>query len=238
MTDRFQNIYLNNAAEYDELVSREDYEGNLLKALEAIRPLAGLDVVELGAGTGRLTRLLAPFAGSIRAYDASQAMLDIAADRLTTMSTNSPIAPWTLAVADNRSLPADSTSADLSIAGWSFGHTVDWSPEDWQTPIGAMVDEMIRVLRPGGTAVILETLGTGVENPAPPTPELAAYYTWLEQARGFQAVWTRTDYQFESVGEAEQLVRFFFGDALADFVVQEKLLVLPECTGLWWTHVS
>ena len=52
----YQAIYQNQAAQYELMVSREDYQGNLLPALNAIRPLAGLDVVELGAGTGRLTR--------------------------------------------------------------------------------------------------------------------------------------------------------------------------------------
>ncbi|MBN1311052.1 MAG: hypothetical protein JXB30_06495 [Anaerolineae bacterium] len=41
-------------------------------------------------------------------------------------------------------------------------------------------------------------------------------------------------YRFESLGEAEELPRFFFGEALADRVVQEELLVVPECTGVWW----
>jgi len=34
-----------------------------------------LDVVEFGAGTGRITRLLAPEVQSIRAFDASEHML-------------------------------------------------------------------------------------------------------------------------------------------------------------------
>jgi hypothetical protein len=28
-------------------------------------------------------------------------------------------------------------------------------------------------------------------------------------------------------------VRFFFGDTLADRVVRERLVILPECTGVW-----
>ena len=51
---------------------------------------------------------------------------------------------------------------------------------------------------------------------------------------GFNATWIRTDYEFASVPEAEELTRFFFGDALADRIEREQLLILPECTGLWW----
>jgi len=82
--------------------------------------------------------------------------------------------------------------------------------------------------------IILETLGTGSETPAPPTPGLAAYYNWLEETRNFALKWIRTDYQFASVGEGEQLTRFFFGDAMADRIAKEGLLTLPECTGIWW----
>jgi hypothetical protein len=93
---------------------------------------------------------------------------------------------------------------------------------------------MKRMLRPGGTAVILETLGTGQEAPRPPTEGLAAYYAFLEDEHDFSSTWLRTDYRFNSLEEAEQLVRFFFGPELASRIVQEELLILPECTGIWW----
>lgn len=230
MTDHFQDIYANKAAQYDAMVAREDYEGNILKALEGIRPLAGLDVIEFGAGTGRLTRLLAPHVQSIRAFDNAPHMLEIARPTLeATDSTN-----WTLEVAENTSLPVPDSSADLAIEGWSFGHQTGWNPDGWRESIGAALREMQRVLRPGGTAVLLETMGTGSESPAPPAPGLAEFYAWLEQEHGFLYQWIRTDYEFASVPEAEELTRFFFGDALADRIVQEGLLILPECTGIWW----
>ncbi|MDX1994408.1 MAG: class I SAM-dependent methyltransferase [bacterium] len=227
--DHFQQIYVSKAAQYDALVSAEDYQGNLLPALDAIRPLAGLEVVEFGAGTGRLTRLLAPIVKFIRAYDGSAHMLGTAAQRLGEMG----LVNWTVTQADNRTIPAEDASADLAIAGWTFGHSVAWYPDLWQEEIGRMLAEMQRILRPDGTMIILETLGTGRETPAPPTPGLAAYYSWLEDAQQFTMRWVRTDYQFTSVAEAEQLTRFFFGDALADRVLSEGMLILPECTGIW-----
>lgn len=99
-----------------------------------------------------------------------------------------------------------------------------------------MLAEMRRVLRPGGTAVILETLGTGRETPQPPTPALAELYAWLESEHEFTRQSLRTDYRFESLDEAEDIVRFFFGDELAAEVVANKWVKLPECTGLWWRH--
>ena len=73
-----QETYSRHADEYEQLVSHEDYRGNILPALNRTRPLAGLDVVESGAGTGRLTRLIAPVVKSVRAFDASLNMLQVA----------------------------------------------------------------------------------------------------------------------------------------------------------------
>ena len=97
---------------------------------------------------------------------------------------------------------------------------------------------MKRVLRPGGTAIILESLGTGRETPQPPREELAVYYAWLEEEHGFSSTWIRTDFQFESLAEAESLIRPFFGEAMAESVVKENLVILPECTGIWWLRIE
>lgn len=228
----YQHIYTHQADQYDRLVAREDYQGQILAALQRLRPLTGLDVVELGAGTGRLTRLLAPLARSIQAFDASATMLQVAAQTLEGTGRGN----WKVGVADNRRLPVADGVADLSIAGWSFGHSVSWHPDMWQREIGQMLAEMRRVLRPGGTMVILETLGTGRDTPQPPHAGLAAYYRWLEGEQGFSHEWIRTDYEFATLDEADELTRFFFGDELADRVRRERLVRLPECTGIWWQH--
>jgi ubiquinone/menaquinone biosynthesis C-methylase UbiE len=230
MSDHFRRIYAAHADQYDRMVSREDYQGNLLPALERIRPLAGLDVIEFGAGTGRLTRLLAPLVRSIWAFDASPHMLGVASDSLREMGLHN----WHLAAADNSSLPVGDSCADLAIEGWSFGHATGWYPDRWREEIGAALGEMRRVLRLGGTAVVIETLGTGFETPRPPSPVLGEYYLWLEQEHGFTSSWVRTDYRFESLEEAVELTRFFFGDGLAEQVKQHGWIVLPECTGIWW----
>ncbi len=225
----FEEIYAAYAEEYDHLVEREDFRGSLIEAIQHICPLNGLEVIELGAGTGRITRQLVPLVGFVRAFDASAHMLDVARRRLEqTGFTN-----WTLDVADNRTLPAPDASADLSLAGWTFGHQTEWAADRWQIEIGAALDEMLRVLRPGGTAIVIETMGTNQRTPAPPNAPLAAYYAWLEGERGFDYRWVRTDYQFESAAEAAVLLRFFFGDALADAVAASRSPIVPECTGIW-----
>jgi ubiquinone/menaquinone biosynthesis C-methylase UbiE len=230
MADHFQEIYAKHADKYEALVKHEDYQGNILKALREIHPLTGIDVVEFGAGTGRLTLMLAPLVRSLYVFDGSQHMLDVTIDKLNQLDLGN----WQAEVADNRKIPVAESSADLSIQGWSFGHFAGWYPDTWRDEIGKAVGEMKRVLRPGGTAIILETLGTGRETPQAPTEGLTAYYAWLEKEQGFRSTWIRTDYWFESLDEAKALTAFFFGDELASEVMKHNWVILPECTGVWW----
>jgi hypothetical protein len=103
---------------------------------------------------------------------------------------------------------------------------------DWQAHVARALGEMRRALRPRAALVVIETLGTGSETPAPPNPALAEYYAWLE-ARGFTRSAIRTDYQFASVDEAASVCGFFFGDAFAQRVRTNGWARVPECTGIW-----
>lgn len=226
MTD-FKTIYATQAEQYERLVAREDAEGNILKAIEAIaqRPLSQTSVVEFGAGTGRLTCLLAPLVKKISAFDESAAMLAIAERKLRAGGWSN----WQTAVADHRHIPAEDQSADLAIEGWAFGHFVGWHPDFWQEAANEALAEMQRVLRPGGTMILLETLGTGFTSPQPPE-QLRPFYHWLETEHGFHVQWIRTDYHFASQEEAVELLGFFFGAEMA-FQAQ---IYFPECTGIWY----
>jgi ubiquinone/menaquinone biosynthesis C-methylase UbiE len=184
----------------------------------------------LGAGTGRLTRLFSSEAKTIFAFDISIPMLIEARSQLEVNRRSN----YALCAADNRQIPISEDSGDLIVVGWSLGHFVSWYPDNWLEEINRVMLEMKRVLRPGGAIIILETLGTGQERPKPPTSGLANYYTWLENVHGFSSTWIRTDYRFASVVEAEHLTRFFFGDELADQIVSQDQITLPECTGIWW----
>jgi ubiquinone/menaquinone biosynthesis C-methylase UbiE len=226
----YREIYSNHAGEYEQLVAREDYQGNILPALLGIRAYAGLDVVDMGAGTGRLTCLLAPLARSMRAFDASQHMLDVAVAKLRAGGLSN----WQAQAADHRRLPLPDAAADVVISGWSIVYLTVEHPETWQEELETAIGEMRRVLRPGGTIIILETLGTGFETPQPPHA-MREYLAYLD-SHGFASTWIRTDYRFRALAEAESLTRFFFGEEMAQKVVENKWVILPECTGLWWLH--
>jgi ubiquinone/menaquinone biosynthesis C-methylase UbiE len=231
MTDQQRKIYQSEGDRYEALISREDHEGNIPRALDEIIKVDGLDVIDLGAGTGRLTLLLAARVKSIRAFDLSAEMLRVCRERLI----GSGLSNWRVDVADHRTLPVQDHSSDLVVSGWSVSYLAVWNQENGQAELDVWLAEMKRVLRKGGTIILLESLGTGNESPIR-LEHVESTYQWLD-ANSFENKWIRTDYKFDSIDEATELSRFFFGDELGDRVVQNHWVILPECTGVWWRRV-
>ncbi|MDP1546798.1 MAG: class I SAM-dependent methyltransferase [Anaerolineales bacterium] len=228
-----EEIYKTEGDKYEALIAREDYQGNILKSLREITPLENRLVLDLGAGTGRLACLLAPHVAHVRAFDVSEEMLRVCREKFTA----SGLSNWQVELADHRKLPVENASADLVVSGWSVSYLAVWNPDTWREQLDAWFSEMKRVLRPTSSShiVLYESLGTGNESPVK-LDHLKDFYPWLTKA-GFQHKWIRTDYKFESVAEAEELARFFFGDELGDKVRDYKWVILPECTGVWWKNV-
>ncbi len=227
-----EQIYQSQADGYDRLIQHEDYRGNLLPALETIVPLRGTEVIDIGSGTGRFPRMLSAIARSVVGLDRSMAMLQVARSTLQGAGADA----WRLVVGENRALPICPEAADVVLAGWTFGHATVWTEDRWREEIDPAVREMMRLLRPGGTAIICETLGTGSLHPAPPTPTLEAYYQFLESEWSFVRRVVRTDYQFATLEESVETIQFFFGAELAEHVRKNRWTIVPEWTGIWWRH--
>lgn len=218
-------IYRSQAEQYDRLISAQPSLG---ARIDAIRPLAGLDVVDLGAGSGRLTVPLAAVAGSVLAVDLSPAMLEVAASKLAASGAGN----WRTAVGTHLRIPAGDASADLVVSGWSIAYSAASDTDPDGTALAAILDEIRRVLRPGGTVVIFETMGTGYAVPNPPD-FLLSYYDALEHVYGFARECFPFDYTFADAAEAERLARFFFGEETGDKVAASGSRIVPEFAGVW-----
>ncbi len=223
-----QEVYSKHAAEYEALVSHEDYQGNILRVIREITPLDGLDVLDSGAGTGRLACLLQPHVHRVIASDISHHMLETALYRLAALGLEN----WAAAVADHRHLPLKDGGVDLLVSGWSVSYVTVWYPGRWREEADAWLAEARRVLRKEGHVILLESLGTGNETPQH-LPHLENFYSWLDE-KGFQNKWIRTDYRFESPAEAGRIAGFFFGDEMKQKIQEAGMTILPECTGVWW----
>jgi ubiquinone/menaquinone biosynthesis C-methylase UbiE len=227
--DHFQTIYHGDKTHlYDAMAGYEDVENNLLRMLQRHTPAKAAAVLDVGAGTGRVSRLLAPQTARLVSLDLNIPMLRIAQRYQQRASI-----PWHIIAGDATRLPLASAWADVVTAGWAIGHFPGWF-DNWIELTDLAINEMQRALKPGGTQILIETMGTGSASPLPPTEGLAAYYRRLETIHHFQSEVIRTDYAFPDVKTAVELVGFFFGDELAHKMQQENTPHLIEWTGVWW----
>lgn len=224
----FARIYRHEPEKYQRLVAAEDCMGELASHLDEL-VTASSRIVDIGAGTGRLTVALCRPGIEIHGIDKEAAMLGVARSRLEACGGD-----WQLSIADARSLPVATDWGDAAIAGWVFGHFTELHPDDWEVELRKAIAEMGRVVRSGGVQVIIDTLGTGTTEPRAPNRALAEYHHRLESL-GFERSVLRTDYEFASVEESVELLDWFFG--LGDWARHHNSKRIPEYTG-WWERQS
>ena len=90
-----------------------------------------------------------------------------------------------------------------------------------------------RLVRPGGTILLIETMGTNVDEPCPPGELLSTFYRILEEDHDFRRTVISTDYRFRSVEEAARVMGFFFGHQMSEAVRQRGTTIVPEYSGIW-----
>ena len=139
------------AADYERY--RPGYPPELLDELPVAREA---EVLDLGAGTGKLTRLLVARYARVTAVEPLDGMRAILAQAV----------PAATALAGSaEEIPLPDASVDAAFAGQAF----HWFAND------VAVAEMGRVLRPGGIVALVWN------EPLDPTPLPQAYYDYLDE---------------------------------------------------------
>lgn len=219
------DIYNNHHDLYDELVNHEDHKQHLTHFLRSEILWKNRSVIEFGMGTGRVTKMYIDLAKSALLYDNSAHMLQGAKENLT---------PWiektSFRLLDNRDLNQVQESADVVIQGWSFGHLVVDNPQIMDHWINHLVRESTRIANQA--VVFIETMGTNVTTPSPPTETLAYFYESLKKA-GFTEHVLETDYLFEDYTQAARVMGAFFGEEMETDILTQKKNQIPEFTGVW-----
>jgi ubiquinone/menaquinone biosynthesis C-methylase UbiE len=133
------------------------------------------EVVDVGTGTGFVAAGLAPQVKRVIGIDSAPTMLEVAGENLQALS----IFNVDLVLGDVAGMPLEDGSVDAAFANMVLHHAKD--------PI-AMLREMARVVRPGGTVAV--------------TDEVEHSYAWMPEEHA--DVW---------LGFAREQVEHFFWDA-------------------------
>jgi ubiquinone/menaquinone biosynthesis C-methylase UbiE len=112
-----------------------------------LRPLAGMRVLDFGAGTGWSTRFLSQLGCETVALDMSSAALDVARRQFERLPVVGDQPAPSFLLFDGRHIDLPDESIDQIVCFDALNHTLD--PE-------AVLAEMGRVLRPGGSAGFAE----------------------------------------------------------------------------------
>lgn len=124
------------AKTYDQHAAFQRQVGQLLMN-KLPRDLSGLEVLDLGCGTGYFTELLALRGAKVTAFDLSEAMLIECQSRCANLSVN-------YVKGDAERLPFEAHSFDLIFSSLAM---------QWCTQLDGLMSSLVRVLKPQGQLV-------------------------------------------------------------------------------------
>ena len=219
------------AALYDHIKSFEDPQDILIRNIESLHSIDGADVVELGCGTGYVTRKLARRVRSVHAYDISRHMLRVA----RRLCARASLGNCAFAVADHRSIPLPDSIADVVVAAWSILSLVDatWD-QDWQAQLDRCLSEARRLLKTDGTIMIVETanLFGELQDGEVWHPIRREFLSYLEDHHGFSKTHFRRLWRYRSANQAFRLTSLFHGGHVARTIRKSNLSFVTESIAL------
>ena len=218
------SIYKSKADIYEALINHEDHKNNLSHFLNTYIDFTGKTICEFGVGTGRVTANYIDKIDNATLCDLSQHMLDTAQIKLH--RNNHKIIYKLL---DNKNIASLADHFDITIEGWSFGHLVSEKDDTCDYWSNKLINDCKSISK---TIVIIETLGTNVENPKAPSHLLDHFYQTLKE-NNFQEHIINTDYCFDDVNQAADILGAFFGEEMKRNIKKENKTMIKEFTGIW-----
>lgn len=202
-----------------------DRAGVLEAAMIARADWAGRTVLDIGCGTGFHLRRFAASAAQVIGVEPHPPLTAIAARRVRRVENISVRAG---SAAD---LPVADGSVDVAHARWAYFFGPGCEPG---------LDELDRVIRPGGTAFVIDNdptrsrFGDWFRRGYPDVDPVAVERFWT--ARGWERDQLLIAWEFERREDFEAVVRIELPTAVAEDVLAEDLerVSVDYAVNLWW----
>ena len=164
-----------------------DRDGLVIRHLDRELP-DGL-VLDVGAGNGFTAVRLSSAARRVVALEPDAGMIDRKASLM-----------WVRGIA--QALPLVESTFDAAYATWAFFF-------EEMPGVGKGLDELNRAVKEGGRLIIVDNAGDD-EFSRLAGKSMGGNRAWW-RSRGFQETLIRTSYRFDSLKEANRLLKFYFG---------------------------
>lgn len=213
-----------------ELENRSvDPEGLIERTIEALHPLAGADVLDVGCGSGYHLPWFAARARTVVGVEPHEPLLRLASRRVRALDRTTR-RRVELRRGTAQALPVPDASVDVAHARWAYFFGPGCEPG---------LAELERVLRPGGTAVVVDNDATRSTFGGWFRAGLPSYDPWAIErfwsAQGFQRVPLMVRWAMATRADLESVVRIEFAPALADrLLARHRGTEVDYAVNVWW----
>lgn len=222
-TVRSPNIW-EHPATYELENRAVDRDGVIEQAMAALADWTGLDVLDLGCGTGFHLPRFSASAQRVYGVEPHPALLRLAARRTRALAN------VTLLNGTAQDLPLPDASVDFAHARWAYFFGPGCEPG---------LRELSRVMRRGGTAFVIDndatrsTFGGWFRRGYPKIDPVAVERFWAGQ--GWARVPLDIAWTFDDRADLEAVVRIEFTDEIADAVLAEHSgTTVDYAVNLFW----
>jgi SAM-dependent methyltransferase len=201
-----------------------DPEALIETAMAGIHDWAGQRVLDVGCGSGFHVPLFAQSASSVVGVEPHEPLANLARQRVRNL-VNASVLDGTA-----QALPLADDSIDVAHARWAYFFGPGCEPG---------LAELERVLRPGGTAFVIDndasrsTFGRWFRRARPAPDPLAVERFWARQGWSRQRIDMR--WSFGSRADFESVLRIEFSETMADGILADHQgSGVDYAVSLWW----
>lgn len=203
-----------------------DPEGLIEAAMAGIHDWAGLQVLDVGCGSGFHLPRFAKSASTVVGVEPHEPLADLARQRVHDLS----LANVSVLDGSAQALPLADDSVDVVQARWAYFFGPGCEPG---------LAEVERVLRPGGTAFVIDndatrsTFGGWFRQAMPSHDPVAVERFWARQGWSRDRIDMR--WAFGSRADFEAVLRIEFSQTLVDGILADHQGTGVDCAvSLWW----